>query len=224
MSETSDVESLPDERKKILLLLLISFAVFNLGYIIDQTIRWTNHLEGFLNGVFHIVFMGLAWCIWCLPMTLVILAVYRWRRWRRFRTHWVLAPPSLAFAITVIGLLTHPPTARVRLKTFANTTLPDNARALQSFRSGGGVADYYDVYYFQTTPHEITRMIQEMGLDEDQHFKSERRWSPFMRLPNSPDYREWTNPTQYTGGHDGWSYYLITDESRTQVYISFSCI
>jgi hypothetical protein len=32
-------------------LLLISFAVFNLGYIVDETIRWSDHLQGLANGL-----------------------------------------------------------------------------------------------------------------------------------------------------------------------------
>ena len=32
------------------LLLLISFAVFNLGYIVDQTIRWSAHRQGHSGG------------------------------------------------------------------------------------------------------------------------------------------------------------------------------
>jgi hypothetical protein len=54
------------------LLLLISFAVFNLGYIVDQTLRWSDHLQGFANGIFHIMFSGIAWCMFLLPCILVI--------------------------------------------------------------------------------------------------------------------------------------------------------
>ena len=48
------------ERLHFGLLLLISFILFNIGPIIDQTIRWTNHLHGFINGVFHIMAFGVA--------------------------------------------------------------------------------------------------------------------------------------------------------------------
>jgi hypothetical protein len=44
----------PEQDKKRLhfgLLLLISFALFNLGYIVDQAVRWSDHAQGFLNGV-----------------------------------------------------------------------------------------------------------------------------------------------------------------------------
>jgi hypothetical protein len=56
----------PTQDKKRLhfgLLLLISFTLFNLGYIVDQTVRWSDHAQGFFNGVVHILFFGVGWCL-----------------------------------------------------------------------------------------------------------------------------------------------------------------
>ena len=148
-------------------LLLISFAVFNLGYIVDQTISWSDHLQGLANGIFHVMFSGIAWCIFVLPWSLIIFAFYRWRRWERFRTHWVLAPALLAVMVSIGFLIAHPPTASNRLRTFAKADLPDRIRNLHYHFSGGGITDYSDTYYFETTPAEVDRLVLEMRLTKE---------------------------------------------------------
>jgi hypothetical protein len=42
-------------------LLLISFGLWTGSFVIEQTIRWSNPLEGFVCGLFHIFFMGISW-------------------------------------------------------------------------------------------------------------------------------------------------------------------
>ena len=209
------------------LLLLISFALFNLGYIVDQTIRWSDHVQGFLNGVIHILFFGGAWCFYLLPWSLIIFGLYRWRRWKRFRTQWILAPAVLMFLATIGGLLFQPPTPTRRFKSFAKTELPSNAQNLHYHFSGGGIADYGDTYYFETTPDEVARMIEDMRLDEDQLYGREGlTHTTVSALPSCPDYSTWEGAKQYKGWDDKqhWFYCLITDVSRTKVYMMIGCV
>jgi hypothetical protein len=209
------------------LLLLISFALFNLGYIVDQTVRWSDHAQGFLNGVIHILFFGIAWCFYLLPWSLIVFGLYRWRGWKRFRTQWVLAPAVLVLLATIGGLLVQLPTPARRFKNFAKTELPANAENLNYHFSGGGVADYGDTYYFETTPEEVDRIIGDMRLEEDEYYGREGlTHTSVSALPGCPDYSTWKAAKQYKGWDDKqhWFYYLITDDSRTKVYMMIGCI
>ena len=72
------------KRVHIGLLLIYSFLLWNGAYVIDQTVRWTNHFEGFINGAFHVYFMGLAWALYLGPWSGIIWMLYHWRGWLRF--------------------------------------------------------------------------------------------------------------------------------------------
>jgi hypothetical protein len=222
-------EPIQDNRKRLPfgLVLLISFALFNLGYVVDQTVRWSDHAQGFFNGVVHILVLGIAWCICLVPWSLVVFVLYRWRGWIRFRTQWVLAPAGLALLATLGGLLFQPPTPSSRFKSFANTELPPNARNLHYHFSGGGFADYGDTYYFETTPEEVGRIIGDLRLDVDESYgHGGLTHASFAQLPGCPDYSTWEGATQYRGWDDRkhWFYYLITDATRTKVYMMIGCI
>lgn len=218
-----------DDKKRLHfgLLLLISFALFNLGYIVDQTVRWSDHAQGFFNGVVHILFFGIAWCFYLLPWSLIVFALYRWRGWKRFRTQWALAPAVLVLLAMIGGLLFQPPTPSRRFKGFAKTELPSNARNLHYHFSGGGVADYGDTYYFETTPDEVGRIIGDMRLEADEFYGREGlTHTSVSRLPGCPDFSTWKGAKQYKGWDDRqhWFYYLITDATRTKVYMMIGCI
>lgn len=209
------------------LLLLISFALFNLGYIVDQAVRWSDHVQGFFNGVVHILFFGIAWCFSLLPWSLIVFALYRWCGWKRHRAQWVLAPAVLVLLAMIGGLLFQPPTPSRRFKSFAKAELPRNARSLHYHFTGGGVADYGDTYYFETTPEEVGRIIGEMRLDEDEFYGQEGLTDTNVsRLPGCPDFSAWEGARQYKGWDDKqhWFYYLITDGTRTKVYMMVGCI
>ena len=219
----------PAQEKKRLhfgLLLLISFALFNLGYIVDQTFRWSDHVQGFVNGIIHILFFGIAWCFYLLPWSLIVFGLYRWRGWERFRAQWVLAPAVLVLLATIGGLIFQPPSPARRFKNFAKIELPLNTRNLHYHFTGGGIADYGDTYYFETTPEEVDRLIDEMGLQEDEFYgRPGVSYTPVSPLPNWPDFSTWDGARQYRGGddRDHWFYYLITDVTRTKVYMLIGC-
>lgn len=206
------------------LLLVYSFLLWSGGYVIDQTIRWSNHFEGFVNGAFHALFiMSLVWAVYLGPWSALIWILYRWRGWRRYRTLWVLGPAVLAFALQMGSLIVSPPTARARFERFAGAELPEELKDLRVHFTGGGITDYGDIYHFTCTPDETGRLIRGMRLDEDPAFGNSEAGpgSSFtIPLPHGwPDHREWDGRVQYRGGPEGWFFYLLTDESRTRVYI-----
>lgn len=210
------------------LTLLLSFLAFPVGYAIDQTFRWTNHFEGFLSGLIQGAIFSVAWLlIYILPWSLIIFGLYRWRRWQRFRTQWILAPSILLMTVFLGSLIVDPPSPEKRFKNFAKTELPANAQNLNYRFSGGGLADYADTYYFKTTPEEVDRIIADMGLSEDEFYgRDGMSHTTITQLQGCPDFSSWKGSKQFRGWDEKqhWFYYLITDSTRTQVYVMIGCI
>ena len=223
----SDETSKP-KRMHFALTLLLSFLAFPVGYTIDQTFRWTNHWEGFLSGLMQGAIFSVAWClIYILPWSLIIFGLYRWRRWQRFRTQWILAPSILIVTVMIGSLIFDPPRPANRFKNFAKTELPANAQNLCFQFRGGGFADYSDTYYFKTTPEEVDRIIADMGLSEDEFYGREgMSHTTVTQLEGCPDFSSWEGAKQFKGWDERqhWFYYLITDSTRTQVYVMVGCI
>ena len=216
--------AVPPKRAHFGLLLLSSFLLWSGAYVIDQTVRWTNHFEGFVNGVFHAIFiMSLVWAVYLGPWSALIWILSRWRGWHRYRTPWVLGPAVLAFVLQMGSLVMSPPDARTRFERFAGAELPDEIADLRVHFTGGGITDYGDTYHFTCTPQETGHLIRDMQLEKDPAFanaEAEPGSSFVIPLPGGwPDHREWDGRVQYRGGPPGWFFYLLTDESQTRVYI-----
>ncbi len=223
----------PDEtptpkRLHFALLMLFSFLAFPVGYTIDQTFRWTDHWEGFLSGLIQGGILGVPWClIYILPWSLIIFGLYRWRRWQRFRTQWILAPSILIVVVMVGSLILDPPSPARRFAKFGKTALPVNARDLHYRFTGGGFADYGDTYYFTTTPSEVDRLIRDMKLEENGSYSIlGMSHTGFTPLPGCPDFSSLKGAKQFTGWDERqhWFYHLVTDSTRTQVYVIVGCI
>lgn len=208
-------------------LLFLSFLIFLLGFVIEQTLQWSNRLHGLLSGLMQGGMLGLAWCvIYVLPWTLILFGLYHWRGWWRYRTAWALAPSVLVAVVMVGSLGFHPPVPHKRFKRFAKIELPSDAENLHAHFMGGGFADYIDTYYFKTRPSEVDRMIRELRLEPDRFFAAEKSHSIVKPLPGCPDFSKWNGAVQYKGWdqRQHWFYYLIVDSSKTQVYVVIGCI
>ena len=204
-------------------LLSIWFGIFSLSFIIEEAFRWSNPLEGLVNALFHIAFFGVFWILNFLLWSLLIVGLYRWRKWQRFRSQCVLAPALLLLLATVVSLIFNPPTAANRFSRLADAPLPADAVNLKFELRGGGIADYSDTYYFETTPEEVDRLIREIGLVEDEFYTpSSHR---FRKLPGAPDPAGWQGSRRFrksdARGH--WFHELITDGTKTRVYVQIMC-
>jgi len=202
----------------VLLWILLPWA----AYVIDQTFRWTDHAQGFANGVFHIWILGIASLCYGTPWLLAVWGLYRWRGWRKYRTAWMLAP-AVAMAVYCLGvLLVNPPTPARRFQSHVNVELPKNVQNLQWSFSGGGFDGFTDTYYFKTSPEEVGRLIMEMNLTLDTG-GTIRNASGLPRLPDAPDPAQWPGVVRFfrhgQGEQAGWGYELLTDATRTHVFI-----
>ncbi|MBN8458233.1 MAG: hypothetical protein J0M04_10390 [Verrucomicrobia bacterium] len=226
MNATDESLAAAPKQRNFALLLVGSFALFNGAYILDQTIRWSDHWDGFRCGLVHVIFIGIAWCIYVFPWSLIVFALYRWRKWSRYRAFWILAP-AWAFLVFVLGsLVLEPPIPSVRFRTFAKSELPSDAVNVRHHFSGGGVADYFDTYYFETTPQEVERLIADMKLEEDVFGSMEMLPKlGYSQPPGWPDFLSWEG-ARWFRGHDAaehWFYNLVTDPTRTRVYVWVGC-
>lgn len=216
-----------DPRVPPLLHLVLSFVISVSGYIIDQTVRWSDPVRGLVNGLIHAFFLyGIIWILFVLPLSLLIYGLFRWRGWQRFRSQAVLLPAITLFLLQVASLFTNPPTVANRLRRFADVDLPASARDIRANFTGGGIADYGDTYYFRCTPDDTERLIRALKLYAvTDAFELEQ--DPLKRapLPSWPDPSTWTGSTLYRGDRDGgsWFFYLRTDAVREQVYLLVGC-
>jgi hypothetical protein len=204
-------------------LLFIWVGIFSLSFIIQEAFRWSNPLEGIFNALFHSLFLVIFWIIGFLLWSLPIYGLYHWRKWRRYRSQCVLAPVLLLLLATVVSLVFDPPTAAKRFSRFARAPLPADATNLKFELRGGGISDYSDIYYFETTPTEVDRLIREIGLVEDEFYTPSQH--SFIKLPGVPDPAEWQGSKRFQKSDDRahWFHELITDATRTRVYILISC-
>lgn len=127
----------------------------------------------------------------------------------------------------LVSLLVDPPSPTKRFEKFTKTSLPGNAWDLHFRFTGGGIADYGDTYYFKTTPSEVDRLIEELGLVEDEVYGQEgMSYTIIKTLEDCPDFSSWEGSKQFKGWDERrhWFYYLITDSTRTQVYVMVGSI
>ena len=209
--------------------LLLSYLLFISGDIVDETIRWTSHLGGFVNGVFNALFVfTLPWLLVCLTWAFVVRALYNSQPWNRFRTFWIVAPALAVFLLSIANIVQHPSTPTARFERYSKTKLPADAQGLHYSFSGGGFADYGDSYYFQTSPAEVDRLIKEMKLELDSLFLDEEarkmRSGQVPLLPDCPDHRQWKGASLWMRMEEGWFYHLLHSADKTQIYIYIGCI
>lgn len=227
-SETDALEEVdPAKPMRLVSAFLLSLPLFGAGYVAAQTIRWTNHVDGLLNGLFHMAFFCLAVPIYLIPWALIVHFCYRKRASQARRTLWMLGPSLLMSLLAIAGLFIDPPTPHQRFKRFTKTELPTNISDLRTNFRGGGVSDYGDTYYFKTSSAEIDRLIHEMKLEEDEYHSQQESPDSFIKvLPDSPDYRKWVGGKKFVAWDDRkrWFYHLITDSAKTQAYIFVGCI
>ena len=228
MSEEVSIGETKPKQLHFALLLVISFVLFNGAYVVDQIFRWSNHLEGLMGGIIHVMFFMVPWAMILLPWSLLVLALYKWRGWQRWRTHVVLAPSYLVMLLSIAGLVFQPPTPSRRFESRTGIELPENAQKLRYHFSGGGFIDYTDIYCFETTPEEVDRLIRGMGMNGDgSMLEKVNGHTSVQYIPGFPDFRKWPGAVEYSKfdfPNTGWFYHLITDESRTKVYIMIGCI
>ena len=203
----------------------LSLPIAGVGFVISQTVRWTDHMAGFVNGLFHLLFMSFVWPIYMVPWCLAVWFSYRKRESKRHRTLWILGPAILLSLVGVLGVVIDPPSPEKRFEAFTKTRLPTNHSDLEVHFSGGGVADYGDTYYFKTTPSEIDRLIREMKMEEETLSEHGFAWTQMKQLPGSPDFKSWKGARQYKWFDSKlhWFSYLITDAAKTQAYIFVGC-
>lgn len=222
---TSDEVSKTSNPVPLVAALLLSLPLFGVGYMVEQTIRWTDHMDGLLSGLVHLAFFSVGSAIYLIPWAMIVHFSYRKRPSQAHRTLWMLGPSLLMCLVALISLLANPPTPRNRFRNFTKTELPTRLFDLKTNFSGGGMADYGDTYYFKTSSAEIERLIREMKLEGDESF-AERGSPSFIKvLPGCPDYRKWVGAKKYTAWDDRqhWFYHLITDSAKTQAYIFVGC-
>ncbi|EDM28373.1 hypothetical protein LNTAR_10671 [Lentisphaera araneosa HTCC2155] len=135
-----------------------------------------------------------------------------------------MSPSILPLIFVLWSLFTNPPTPHKRFKSLTKVDLPQDLKNLNHHFSGGGIADYFDTYYFETSPEKIDKLILQLQVTLDEHYEGKLSHSIVPVLKGSPNYKEWSDAMQYKNNEGTWFYSLITNNNKTQVYVVVGCI
>ena len=207
--------------------LLLSLVVFHSGMVITETVEWTDHLGGLLNGLVMSVIFSFLWAVTALPWAAVVYMLHRDKGRPRARTAWALAPSVAMGVLGIVGLVMDPSTPYARFEQLGHARLPEKAEHLRWYFSGGGFADVMDGYSFTCTAEETDRLIREMKLTKNE--LNPLKESEFRRLAvkGVEDFKPWPGVEHYSSGGDErtlWFYDLVTDKSHTRVFVRIMCI
>lgn len=207
--------------------MLLCLALWHAPLQLSFMIEWTDWKLGTISGLMHGLFTGIPWVFVALPWIAVVLLIYRRRKWQRFRTLFILLPGLVMFVPWTASLPNMFPVADKRFLRTTQVSLPANRTDLHTFFVGGGIADYSDAYFFRTTPNEVQRLIDGMGMElteKENHVWSHHPLERHSQRWNTPAITSWPDHHIYARSRDGWTYLLITDGERTQVYMLVHCI
>jgi hypothetical protein len=228
MTEQVDSDEVRKSNKRLMrIVLLRSFLLFQSGGLLDMVVRSADVFGFLVDAMIQGIFLCIPWVILIAPLTFLLHFLYFRKRAKRICWPVIFTPSAVSWLVVAVGLVVYPPTVRGRFHLHGKAELPENVKNLKyEFTGGGGfLGDHIDDYYFQTTPDQVDRLIREMKFDvEEEKLSSADDYR--YRLSGFPDVFTWKNPKKYRRYWDLSGFYrcLITDESRTQVYISLKSI
>jgi hypothetical protein len=209
---------------KFIGLLVMSYLLFCIPIVIEQTFWWTDHWLGFVNGLIFSLFFGpIAWGIVSMPITMLLLGVCRWRKWVRWRAL-ILLSPAITYFIFDLPMLFVPHTPESRFEHIVGAPLPASAHDLKVYFSGGLFADTQDWFYFRCAPDEAAKLIKLLGLKE-----VSPDYEGGVFLPPPIVRGEWPNPITWVGGkyytadnmQENRYFQMYVDHDGQQIYFVY---
>lgn len=193
--------------KAILLLAFVAPAIV----CFEQTLNWTDHRRGFINGVVHGILLFPFCCAFAGVWFFLILGIVEkfrpgWRNW------FSAMLPAIYLLVTVKWSV---PSPMERFQAITAISLPSEIADLHSTHKGGGFADHRHTYSFTTAPEETERMIEKLNLKGPEPLDIE---DFYFQPPNG--FGGWETPVVYKGEKEiGWYFDLVTDKSRRKVFL-----
>jgi hypothetical protein len=196
-----------------------------LGISAEQTAAWTVSWQGFVNGAAIGVFLSPFLLVALIPLGLVGWAIGSLKRLRPFRW-WIslILPITISASMVIPRIMDRVCPAR-RFERFTKVRFPRHVTNLQTFASGGLLADITDTYTFECTTEETDRLIKEFGLEKESILHPSIRSRPGSGF--SPASSGWSNPERWkTRNSPGTTdfFELLTDETHTRVHVIYGTI
>lgn len=179
----------------------------------NEGLRWSNFWSGFETAVFSLLIL-------LIPPLILFVAAWIWNllclRIIRPSRHPRLV--RIAMVIPAFGLLTYSivtrPSSPERFEQITGVAFPENYSEAFFSHVGGGITDHSHVFVFNTSPEETERLIQELDL----HPRDSSDGGFDQILEAHPD-----GKIYYRADEDrNWYYELVTDVTRTKVWIHLS--
>ena len=176
---------------------------------LEQTLRWSNHWMGFLNGAFHGSLVAIP--------TLLVSTLWVLFIWRIFDS---LKSPRLRPFIVYLPIIwltssifSHYLSSNQRFRSLTGIDLSPDTTMISEFHSGGGFADPSHFYYLKMSPVATEALIEHLDLiDHGSVDEVEAR---------GVEIDSFENPRHYRNHNTGKNRYfdLYTDEAHQLVYL-----
>ena len=189
----------------------LSTALFIVALGTNEGFRWSNFWSGFETAVFLLLFF-------LIPTLILFVLAWIWNLLclRIVRPHRHPRLVRIAMLIPAFGLLTYSvitrPTSPELFEQITGVAFPENYSEAFFSHVGGGLTDHSHIFAFTTSPEETERLIQELNLRPSDSLSHAGFDQILANYPGGKIYYR-----SDTGRN--WYYDLITDETRTKVWI-----
>ena len=146
----------------VAILVPLGLLIFVSVLTYDYARTWTDVSAGLLNGLFHSVLYSIGYLIVFVP--LICLGIFLTRKRPRaflLRSALCLLPRLAVCACSVISWISNPITHRNCFESTMGFAMPASASSILAERTGGGITEVSDTYYFTADANEIRKMLSQ---------------------------------------------------------------
>ena len=191
-----------------------------LGMIAGYAIRNTDVMGGAMIGLLQGTFISPFLLIVNVPLGAVGLAIGKIGKLRSYRTAISLVLASAISIVDIGSAIYQRATPKQALQRWTGVAFPQGATIHRHSYFGGGLADARYVFVFTCSAEETGRLIRELELSGNPFHEAYSR-RPEIDLEVWQPAEDWS---QADGKGSADYLELITDSTRTKVYLAFGQI
>ncbi len=207
-------------------IIFIGWVMFIGCYIISEVLQWTDKTRGLTSAIFHAIPYTFVFAMIPFPLMVLILSITRRRRMSLIRRILIVTSPVIVIGFLMVGgSINSAFNSESRFAAMMDYRLPETPVNFKAYHSGGGFADYLDMYYFETNPDEVKKL-----LDLRPYLLRDLPMSGSLPIGGVSPPPGWPNPVEWEGlkvfeFHERtWFYYILVDDNQTQVFVIAGCI
>lgn len=210
-----------------LTLLLWAWLIFWAGYLLAETMSWTQWESGFRYGLRMSPLVLAVFAALMPPIMMLTATIWKWRKWPdRFHTLCVMYPPLVFAVMAATVALSHRIEPMARFAKAYGRELPDRPSEFRAYFSRSGFWGPQDAFAFHTTPAATHALLAahpftETARDKWKVSEDGARILAEASGPEWPDPYVWPGLTIHTARETRpvRSYVVMTDATQSKVLI-----